>query len=215
MNTQAMLLLLFILICAIGLPYMIRLNYKTRLRNFQEAGDYDNAFQLLNDRIYRYLFGNFFSLWNLLQLEISHDHPEKAQAVIDELLYGRFSKKEKHYVASHAFFYFVDKEDAAYCKKLLDCLKTTAESDEYLFDEVMYHILVEHNSTKEDAQYLENLLSKVTDNNLNKEQTGIMQYMLGMHYRNQQDKLTSKKHFKAAIPNLKDTPYYVKAKIYS
>ena len=71
-------------------------------------------------RFFNKIFNNP-TLMEKLQIYMTTNNYDKMKEVIDTVIDGSFSKKEKNFVCSNSFFFFVDAKDKQYCKKLLDC----------------------------------------------------------------------------------------------
>ncbi|MGN1399058.1 MAG: hypothetical protein ACI4WG_03560 [Erysipelotrichaceae bacterium] len=213
MSPEALLILLFILLMALAIPYMFRANFQTRLQKCKTNNDYQGALKILNNRWYVYLFGKFTALMEKLNLYMTTNDYEKMKEIIDTVIDGSFSKKEKNYVASNSFFFFVDQKDKQYCKKLLDCLRKTAEIDEYEFDTLLYRFLVEESATENDVEHLTEMMEMLKPSqDKNKVQMGMMQYMLGTYYLKHNEKKKAESYLNKAKLNLKQTPYHSKIK---
>ena len=212
MSKEALLILLFILLMAIAIPYMFRANFQTKLQKCKVNNDYQGALKIVENRFYVYLFGRFSSLMEKLQIYMTTNNYDKMKEVIDTVIDGSFSKKEKNFVCSNSFFFFVDAKDKQYCKKLLDCLRKTAEIDEYEFDTLLYRFLVDDSASQSDVDHVLEMLDMVNPSSKNKVQVGMMQYMLGSYYLNHNEKKKGESFLNKAKLNLKQTPYHSKVK---
>ena len=213
MSLQQSLLLFFLILMAIGFPYLIRANVKTNLRKCNNNKDYEGSLKILNGRLYSYLFGKYATLWAKIQLFMATNDIEQLSETVTKVIDGRFTKKEKNQAISTTYFFFINAEDKETCKKLLNCLKDVSKPEEYEFDKTMYRILLEKNSTEDDAQIVlekYNIMKK--QSHVNKNQLGIMEYMLGMHYTNVKDTKEAERYLNHAKLHLKGTPYHAKVK---
>ena len=55
MSKEALLILLFILLMAIAIPYMFRANFQTKLQKCKANNDYQGALKIVENRFYIYL----------------------------------------------------------------------------------------------------------------------------------------------------------------
>ena len=212
MSKEALLILLFILLMAIAIPYMFRANFQTKLQKCKENNDYQGALKIVENRFYVYLFGRFSSLMEKLQIYMTTNNYDKMKEVIDTVIDGSFSKKEKNFVCSNSFFFFVDAKDKQYCKKLLDCLRKTADIDEYEFDTWLYRFFVDDSTSQSDVEHVLEMLDMVNPSSKNKVQVGMMQYMLGTYYLNHNEEKKGESFLNKARLNWKQTPYHSKVK---
>ena len=93
MSKEALLILLFILLMAIAIPYMFRANFQTKLQKCKANNDYQGALKIVENRFYVYLFGRFSSLMEKLQIYMTTNNYDKMKEVIDTVIDGSFSKK--------------------------------------------------------------------------------------------------------------------------
>lgn len=213
MTTEFLLTLLFILLMAIALPYIFKANFNTRLKKCEDQNDFQGALKILNNRWYAYLFGKFTTLFNQLKIHMANKDTEKMKEVINKVIDGNFTKKEKRFIAANSYFFYVDKQDKQYCKKLLDCLRQTAEIDEYEYDYLLFRFLVEKNASQGEVhQALEMIDQLKPQEKPNRVQIGMLQYMIGSYYLQQDDKKNAETYLNRAKNNLKQTPYHSKIK---
>ena len=214
MSKEAYLTIFMICLMALAIPYIFRYTYNAKLKQANEKGDMEESLKILNSRIYSYLFGKYTTLWNKLKLYMATNDISNIESITNEVIYGRFSKKEKHQVANRTFFFFINDENKEMSKRVLDCLKKVADTEEYEFDKIMFKILIEHNANDDDVEVIEAMLAKLKKQNLSSDKNiiGIIQYMLAVHYKDHKDNKKAESYLNHAKKNLKGTPYHSKIK---
>lgn len=201
--------LLFILIIALmaaGAPYFIRSITWNRFMKQVNNQQYNQALQTLQSRVFKTMFGTYTSDWNQLKLYLQTKDSFHIDQKTNELFANKLSKQQRLQVANCVYFYYLDSENKDMAKKVLDQLGLCTQSNEYEYNAMLYRVLIEHKSN--DIDTTKSLLEKET----NKQEKGLLQYLLAKQYIYKQDKKNSTLYLKRAKENLKGTPYHKKVK---
>ncbi len=212
MNTTT-LVAIFVCVFAAAIPYVTRMFIFNRFNNVVNKGNYDKGLEILDGRLFKLLMGEVSTEWNRLKIYLTQNDLEKIEDQTNKLLTMKMNKDQTYAVCSSVFFFFIDSENQAMARKVLDYMKPCTSQEEYDYDSAMYRVIIEKKS--EDIDYINNLIkdnAKALQAPKNALQAGLLQYMLGLQYMYQDNKKEALVHFNRAKNDLKGTPYHKKVK---
>lgn len=160
----------------------------------------------MNAPLYTFLFSEYEKNYNILRTYISKQDSNEITKQVEFMLSQNLNNSQAYQVASMTYFYFLDVQNVALSKKLLDIIERKGNEDEIAYDRMLYRILIEKKS--EDIPLVNELLSKHPDD----QQQGILQYLLGLQYQYLSDTKQANYYLNKAKKNLKGTPYHKKVK---
>ncbi len=210
---KSLLTILFVCVFAAAIPYIVRSFLWNKFTKTVNKKEYDKALELLDNRAYRFLFGELNIDFNILKVYLTMKDNDRIVAQTNHILSLKMNKEQRAAICSSTFFYFIDAQNQEMAKRILEQIRLCANDTEYNYDAAMYRVIIEKKS--EDIDYLQTLLkenAKALQNPANAQQLGMINYMLGLQYSYNNDRKQAQLHFNRAKTNLKGTPYHKKIK---
>ena len=199
--------ILLIALLAAALPYIFRSFNWNRFMKYINSEQYEQALEISNTRLFNILFGDVNQKWNQLKIYMQLKDERKIENTTNELFTMKLSKKQRIQISNSVYFYFLDIENKDMSKKVLDQLRISLDSDENIYNEILYCTLIEKKS--EDINTIQSLLEKSVKNS---KEEGLLEYLLGLQYLYKNDTKEAMIHLNRAKNNLKGTPYHNKIK---
>lgn len=217
MNKVMILVLLAVIMIAVATPFVIRSILWNRVLKRLHRGQYDSVLKLLDSKPFRLFFSEYDRNWNTLRVYLSQGDNRKIEEQTRVLLDKKLTTAQAYQIASQTYFYFLDRENASICAKLLGFLEKSAGEDELSYDQMLYRVMIEKKS--EDIERVEALLEEKQGEKIRKDeaadqkvQIGILQYLLGLQFSYRKDRRQMETYLNKARENLKGTPYHKKVK---
>lgn len=217
MNRLMILVLLAVIMIAVAIPFVVRSILWNRVLKRLHRGAYDSVLKMLNSKAFILFFSEYDRDWNTLRVYLAQGNNRKIEEQTRCMLDKKLSDAQAYQIASQTYFYFLDRENAKICQRLLEFLEKSAGSDELAYDQMLYRVMIEKKS--EDVVRVEKLLKEKQEEKIKKDQIrdhevqiGILQYLLGLQFSYQKDRRQMEFYLNKARENLKGTPYHKKVK---
>lgn len=217
MTTMQAAVFVTLLFIALAIPFIVRSIVWSRFINQMKKGDAQKALSILRSKSYKLLFSEYDQNWNILRVYISLGDYKKIAAQVELMFQKPLSERQTYQIASQTYFYFLDAQNKEWSKFLLEKIKDSNHPEEYEYDCMLYRIMIEKES--KDIETIKKMLSnkekdvvKKSDREDHAFHIGLLQYLLALQYGYQGNTSKKESYARKARNNLKNTPYYRKAK---
>lgn len=207
MTTMQAAVFVTLLFIALAIPFIVRSIVWSRFINQMKKGDAQKALSILRSKSYKLLFSEYDQNWNILRVYISLGDYKKIAAQVELMFQKPLSERQTYQIASQTYFYFLDAQNKEWSKFLLEKIKDSNHPEEYEYDCMLYRIMIEKMLSNKEKDVV-----KKSDREDHAFHIGLLQYLLALQYGYQGNTSKKESYARKARNNLKNTPYYRKAK---
>ena len=211
MNNISFTVIIIIIFAAIlfVIPKIIKNRQYKKLTEALSQQNYEEFEAILDNFFTMCSFKPYNREYMRLTAYLMQNDPKKIDTQI-QFIFEKLKMKDvqEFAVATRGFYFYVETKNYKKAKEMLEiCQKTFNAPNELHIMELIYSILVEHESIY--IQEIEDRLHALPKNNddATTVRKGIFEFLLGLQYHYKNDKKTSHSYLRSALVHCKDTPY--------
>ncbi|MDO4428184.1 MAG: hypothetical protein Q4B91_01570 [Atopobiaceae bacterium] len=193
--------IIVVALCVISLVYtevQKRLVF-SRYEALFGRGDFEGCLRLLDRAVVRLIYPRYNQLYMRLNAQMCLEDEEESRRIIDEMLSLKTTDEQRLVLLLRAFNFFVEQEDYARAKELLEELRERAEGEQLAGCERTYAIFAEKSSTYIKEMETELRTAKATER-------ATLLYLLSVQYENRGDQRRANEYLEQVHNEFSEIP---------
>lgn len=193
--------IILVVLCVVSLVYtevQKRLVF-SRYEALFARGDFEGCLRLLDRAVVRLIYPRYNQLYMRLNAQMCLEDEEESRRIIDEMLSLKTTDEQRLVLLLRAFNFFVEQEDYARAKEILEELRERAEGEQLAECERTYAIFAEKSSAHIKEMEAELRTAKATER-------ATLLYLLSVQYENRGDQRRANEYLEQVQSEFSEIP---------